>query len=73
VAATGGQGLIFVPEFAVRTQVENGQLRRVLPGWEGPRQWFSFVRAHRTSIPARVRLLGDFLSGLWATPPWSSG
>lgn len=73
VAATGGQGLIFVPEFAVRTQVENGQLRRVLPGWEGPRQWFSFVRAHRTSIPARVRLLGDFLSGLWATPPWSGG
>lgn len=71
--AAAGHGLVFLPEFAVKGHVERGELVRVLPEWEAQRQWFWAVRAHRTNVPARVRLLIDYLADLWVTPPWSTG
>ncbi len=73
VGAAAGHGLVLLPEFAVKGHVERGELVRVLPEWEGPRLWFWAVRAHRTNVPARVRLLIDYLADLWVTPPWSTG
>lgn len=72
LAAREGLGLVCLPDFAVARDVVSGALVPVLPGWSGPASWFWAVRPHRTHLPARLRLFIDFLSELWATPPWAT-
>jgi DNA-binding transcriptional LysR family regulator len=69
-AAANGRGVVYLPDFAVKARVDSGALVRVMPDWSGPRQWFWAVRAHRTSLPARMRLFVDYLAQLWDPPPW---
>ncbi len=71
VAAKMGLGIAYLPDSVLSDEVARGELVRVLPGWSGPSSHYWAVRPHRTHLPARVRLFIEFLSGLYADPPWS--
>jgi len=71
-AACRGLGIIFVPVFHSASQLRDGRLVRVLPGWRRP----SPVPIHAVfpaarHVPAKVRVVVQFFKDLLRTPPWA--
>jgi len=56
-----GAGVAMIPAFVCRELLEKKTLQRVLPQWAGPVAEFYLVFPDRDLMPARVRLLADFL------------
>jgi DNA-binding transcriptional LysR family regulator len=57
-----GEGMGFVPDYAVQADIDQGRLLHLLPDWrslEGGAIWLVFP--HRAHRPLRVRLLVEFL------------
>ena len=60
-AVLAGVGVALMPTFVCRGALESGALDRILPDWSGPTARFYLVYPERRLMPARVRLLIDFL------------
>ncbi|MFT4197852.1 MAG: LysR substrate-binding domain-containing protein [Pseudoxanthomonas sp.] len=56
-----GEGITMAPDVMVKPFVENGLLRRVLPGWTGPEYDFSAVFPGGRLVSPKVRAFVDFL------------
>ena len=60
--ALAGMGLMYRSMWDVKTELENGQLIRVLPEWQSEAAPIRIVFPSRQFLPARTRLFIDFLS-----------
>ncbi len=60
-AATGGAGLVALPAYTCRDELENGQLRRVLSSWHAGAPQLSLVAPIRKGRPQAVVAMQDFL------------
>jgi DNA-binding transcriptional LysR family regulator len=69
-AAAQGLGLIFVPVLLAATELRAGRLRRVLPAWHWPMGVFA-VYPPTPRVPAKTRVLVDFLVERLREPPWA--
>lgn len=61
-AALAGLGIARIPAYLVRDDILDGRLRRLLPGHAMDRATIHAVMPTRDYVPAKVRLLIDFLS-----------
>ena len=65
-----GKGIALRPVWDVAEHLQRRRLQRVLPGWarlDADVQWIAPFRAH---VPARVRLLQQFLKERLSAAPW---
>lgn len=69
-AACQGLGLVFCPLFLTAPSLRQGRLQRVLSDWCFPLS-ISAVYPHARHVPAKVRLLVDFLIAHFEKPPWA--
>jgi DNA-binding transcriptional LysR family regulator len=60
-----GAGVLRIPEFAVKNELQRGQLERVLPTWEMNDLEIHAVMPERRYIPAKIRVFVDFLQQCW--------
>lgn len=60
-AAMAGMGLAGLPSFMVADAIQDGRLARVLPGWHGGALKLYAAMPTRKHMPARTRVLVDFL------------
>ncbi|MCC5854178.1 MAG: LysR family transcriptional regulator [Idiomarina sp.] len=60
-AAMAQQGIVALPTYLCRTEVAEGSLVRVLPGWSMPAGILHLVYPHRRGLLPAVRSLVDFL------------
>ncbi|MCK5810368.1 MAG: LysR family transcriptional regulator [Cocleimonas sp.] len=60
VTQSGG-GIALIPVFVCQDLLEQGELQQVLPHWHGPEAVFYLVYPEKDLMPARVRLLLEFL------------
>ena len=60
-AAASGAGLVALPAYTCREELERGQLRRVLPDWHAGAPELSLVTPSRTGQPQVVVALQEFL------------
>ena len=60
-AAANGAGLVALPGYTCREELERGQLRRVLPEWHAGAAQLSLVSPSRKGQPQAVVALQDFL------------
>jgi DNA-binding transcriptional LysR family regulator len=60
-AALAGMGLAGLPSFMVADAIQHGRLTRVLPGWHGGALKLYAAMPTRKHVPARTRVLVDFL------------
>lgn len=58
---TSGQGIMLVGELSVQKEVQQGLVRRILPGWAGPDIELSAVFTGGGAISPKVRAFLDFL------------
>jgi DNA-binding transcriptional LysR family regulator len=56
-----GVGIGLLPDYAIRDDLANDRLTRLLPEWRHRRGAISAVYVHRTKMPPRVRLFLDFI------------
>jgi LysR family transcriptional regulator, regulator for bpeEF and oprC len=56
-----GEGLVLACEFSVRPHLQSGAVRRVLPGWHGPRLDLHAVFPRGRELSPKVRVFVDFL------------
>ena len=61
-AAVAGPGIALLPEFAVRDDLANGTLHRVLPEWTGPAVAVTLLSPSRQSMNATLRLCADHVA-----------
>lgn len=61
-AALAGIGIARIPEFAVRDEVNSGELVALLEGYMPAESDFYAVFPHRRHVPAKVRAFVDFMS-----------
>lgn len=76
-AAIANLGIVALPAYVCRTEIQHGQLRRILPEWVvGDGQITLLAPSHRGLLPA-VRALIDFLvvecPTLVAEPAFANG
>ncbi|MEH6631173.1 MAG: LysR family transcriptional regulator [Halopseudomonas aestusnigri] len=72
-AALTGLGVCFLPEWMVRTHLDDGSLVRVLPGFE-PKMTITPIQAvvgYRQFIPAKQRVFVEFLRGHLSKMSWA--
>ncbi|WAS90818.1 LysR family transcriptional regulator [Nannocystis punicea] len=69
-AAAQGLGLVFVPVLLAAAELRGGRLRRVLPAWHWPLGLFA-VYPPTPRVPAKTRVLVDFLVERMREPPWA--
>lgn len=69
-AAVHGLGVVFVPVLLAAAELRAGRLRRVLPAWRWPMGVFA-VYPPTPRVPARTRVLVDFLVERLREPPWA--
>lgn len=69
-ASAQGLGLIFVPVFHTAQSLQDGRLRRVLPGWQRS-VTLQALFPHARHVPVKVRALVDFLAERFRAPPWA--
>lgn len=69
-AARQGLGLVFVPVLLAAAELHAGRLRRVLPPWHWPTGVFA-VYPPTPRVPAKTRVLVDFLVERMRVPPWA--
>lgn len=71
-AAAGGVGIVALPAYTCREELESGQLRRVLSNWHAGAAQLSLVAPTRKGQPQAVVALQEFLlaefSAIVATP-----
>jgi len=67
-AARAGLGIAVMPEFAVRSDLVAGRLRRVLPGHSLAPRMLQVVYPPARHLSAKVRLFTDFVEG-WCEAP----
>lgn len=60
-AAASGAGIVALPAYTCREELEGGQLRRVLPNWHAGAAQLSLVAPTRKGQPQAVVALQDFL------------
>lgn len=74
-AAASGAGLVALPGYTCREELERGKLRRVLPEWHAGAAQLSLVSPSRKGQPQAVVALQDFLlaefADIVATPEMS--
>lgn len=70
-AAKAGQGILFLPTYLVGDELRRGRLVPLFPQWRPYRQDIHAVRMSGSHMPARARLLINFMIKHWGTtPPW---
>jgi DNA-binding transcriptional LysR family regulator len=67
-ALLAGAGICMVPDAFAQSEVDAGQLLRVLPQWRGPTVEAKVVYAGRRGMLPKVRAFLDFLSEAFAPP-----
>lgn len=60
-AAISGQGIVLQPDFMVQTYLDRGDLVELLPDWKAQEFGIYAVYPTRRHLPAKVRLMIDFL------------
>jgi DNA-binding transcriptional LysR family regulator len=60
-AVLAGGGIGCLPHFTVAAELASGRLAHLLPEWQGPRGGLSIVVPSARHLPAKVRVLRDFL------------
>lgn len=70
VARAGG-GIALISEFMVAEEIQNGQLVRVLPGWQTRPTDVHAVYPARQNVPPRLTLFLDHLAKSLNPPPWA--
>jgi DNA-binding transcriptional LysR family regulator len=60
-AALEGQGVVLQPDFIVQPYLDNGQLVELLPQWQADEFGIYVVYPTRRHLPAKVRLMIDYL------------
>lgn len=68
-AAVAGMGIVFEPDFVVAPYLSRGELRRVLPGFAGPRLDVWAVYPSRRHLSAKVRAFVAYLAEVFAADP----
>lgn len=69
-AARQGLGMLIIPGIFIDQYLRDGQLQRVLPGWELPTP-LSAVFPGSRHPPHKVRMFVDLMSAYFSTFPWS--
>ena len=67
MAATAGAGIARLPEFVAFSAIQSSALEVVLPDWRLPDLEISAVMPERRYVPAKVKVLTEFLSHAWRT------
>jgi DNA-binding transcriptional LysR family regulator len=70
-AALDGHGIVLQPDFLVASDLREGTLVELLPGYRSIELGIHVVYPSRKHLPLKVRRLIDFLVLSFATPPWS--
>lgn len=65
-AASDGLGIVALPAYTCRDELENGQLAKVLPAWHAGRASLSLVMQRRSGFAAPVVALQEFLQAEFA-------
>jgi DNA-binding transcriptional LysR family regulator len=65
LGALHGAGLIQLPRFHVEDELRDGRLVEVLAGWASPPMALSALYPYRRQLSPRVRVLVDWLAGLY--------
>ncbi|MCD8504633.1 MAG: LysR family transcriptional regulator [Burkholderiaceae bacterium] len=60
-AAIAGQGIVLQPDFMVQRHIDRGELLELLPRWQAEEFGVYAVYPSRRHLPAKVRLMIDFL------------
>ncbi len=60
-AAASGLGVVSLPAYVCRCDVESGRLVRVLPGWTSGKATLSLITPSRKGAPAAVKAFTDYL------------
>jgi len=72
-AAFGGVGVVLGADWLVASELRSGSLVHVLPEWiVSDNDKLSVVRASRQHEPAKTRVFVEWISALFARPPWLS-
>lgn len=61
-AAVAGQGIVLQPDFMVQPFLNSGELIELLPDWQSEESGIYAVYPSRRHLPAKVRLMIDFLA-----------
>jgi len=61
-AACGGLGIVALPAYVCRREIEVGRLRQVLPGWTAADSSVSALIPYRQGLLPAVRVLVDYLA-----------
>lgn len=61
-AAVAGQGIVLQPDFMVQPLLSRGELVELLPDWQAEEFGIYAVYPSRRHLPAKVRLMIDFLA-----------
>lgn len=67
-SALSGIGLVILPQYMVATDVEEGRLVRLLPGWSTPIGYLQAAFPSRRGLVPAVRLFIDFLAEEFSRP-----
>jgi DNA-binding transcriptional LysR family regulator len=65
-----GLGIGFLPAAVAAPPLDRGALVRVLPDWSGPSGALYICHPAGRYLPAKVRVLRDFLVTRFSPPPW---
>lgn len=68
-AAIAGQGIVLQPDFMVQAHLDRGELVELLPQWQADEFGIYAVYPTRRHLPAKVRLMIDFLVESLSTKP----
>lgn len=66
--AMAGQGVVLQPDFMVQQHLDSGALVELLPAWQADEFGIYAVYPSRRFLPAKVRLMIDFLSNHLSVP-----
>ncbi|HEY7805036.1 MAG TPA: LysR family transcriptional regulator [Orrella sp.] len=67
-AAIAGRGVVLQPDFMVQEHLDTGALVELLPAWQADEFGIYAVYPSRRFLPAKVRLMIDFLSSQLSVP-----
>jgi LysR family transcriptional regulator, regulator for bpeEF and oprC len=68
-----GEGIALACGFSMNPHLATGAVRKILPGWRGPRIDLHAVFPRHRAMAPKVRVFIDFLADRLASPPAASG
>jgi DNA-binding transcriptional LysR family regulator len=71
-AALDGLGVALLPTYCIGRDLAAQSLVELLPAYRGPEEQISVLFPHRRFLPAKSRLLIDFLAERFRKPPWEA-